>query len=64
VGNRNLSGLVATLSGVHFRDGLKSYISIIDIEIIALDIFDKRFKNIFQSADPLILPDTSQLNLI
>jgi hypothetical protein len=30
----------------------------IDIEILALDIFDKRRKKIFQPADPRILPET------
>jgi hypothetical protein len=33
----------------------------IDIEILALDIFDKRRKNIFQPADPAILPETPQI---
>jgi hypothetical protein len=29
----------------------------IDIEILAYDIFDKRLKNIFQPADPTIFPE-------
>jgi hypothetical protein len=33
----------------------------IDIEILALDIFDKRWKNIFQPANPTILPKTPQI---
>jgi hypothetical protein len=33
----------------------------IHIEILALDIFDKRWKNDFQPADPTIHPETSQI---
>jgi hypothetical protein len=33
----------------------------IDIEILALDMFNKRCKNIFQSADPAILPEIPQI---
>jgi hypothetical protein len=40
---------------------LKSYFPMIDIEILALDIFDKRWKNIFQPADPIILPENLQI---
>jgi hypothetical protein len=35
--------------------------SISPIEILALDIFDKRWKNIFQSADPWLLPETPKI---
>jgi hypothetical protein len=38
----------------------KSYFPIIDIEILALNIFRKRWKNIFQPADPTILPETPE----
>jgi hypothetical protein len=31
------------------------------IKILALDIFDKRGNNIFQPADPLVLPETPQI---
>jgi hypothetical protein len=33
----------------------------IDFEILALDIFDKRCKNIFQPADLIILPETLKI---
>jgi hypothetical protein len=33
----------------------------IDIEILAYNIFDKRRKNIFQPADPTILPETPKV---
>jgi hypothetical protein len=33
----------------------------IDIEILVLYIFDKRCKNIFQPADPTILPETPHI---
>jgi hypothetical protein len=32
----------------------------IEIEILALHIFDKRLKNIFQPTDSTILPETPQ----
>jgi hypothetical protein len=40
---------------------LKSSFSIIDTEILALNIVDERRKNIFQPADPLILPETPKI---
>jgi hypothetical protein len=33
----------------------------IDIEILALDLFDKGCKNIFHPADPTIHPETPQI---
>jgi hypothetical protein len=33
----------------------------IDIEILARNIFDTRLKNIFQPADPIILPENPQI---
>jgi hypothetical protein len=33
----------------------------IDIEILALDVFDKRRKNILLQADPTILHETPQI---
>jgi hypothetical protein len=33
----------------------------IHIEILALDNFDKRRRDIFQPADPTILPETPQI---
>jgi hypothetical protein len=32
-----------------------------DIEILALNIVDNRWKNIFQPADPTILPETRKI---
>jgi hypothetical protein len=40
---------------------LKSYFPMLDIEILALDIFDKRLINIFQPPDPTIHPKTPQI---
>jgi hypothetical protein len=34
----------------------------IDDEILAFDIFDKKRKNCFQPADPLTLPGTPQIH--
>jgi hypothetical protein len=36
----------------------------IDIKVSALDIFDKILKNIFQPADPTILPETPQISAL
>jgi hypothetical protein len=48
---------IPALSAVNLQDGLY-LISLIDIEILALNIFDNRSKNISQPADPTILPET------
>jgi hypothetical protein len=53
---------ILALSGAHLQRWLKSYFPMIDIEILALNIFNKRCKNIFQPADLTILPETPQIN--
>jgi hypothetical protein len=52
---------ILALSGAHLRDGL-NLISQWLILRLAVDIFDKEWKKIFQPADPTILPETPQIN--